>query len=86
MSKNAYANKLMAMKGAVSQAQRQVIIHRCIETVYYSSAIALNEEFSFGPDRIAQFRAKMEKIVNNENGVTLELLGSSLCLPLRVFA
>lgn len=43
--KNAFAAKMMAAKAALSQQQRQEIIHRCLTTVYQASAVALNEQF-----------------------------------------
>lgn len=71
MVKNAYAVKLMAAKGAVSRAERAAIINRCITTVFQASAVALNEQFGFGPERIARFRESMERTIN-EYGVMLD--------------
>ncbi len=64
MAKNAYAAKLMAAKGAVSRAERAAIINRCITTVFQASAVALNEQFGFGAERIARFREEMERTIN----------------------
>ena len=66
MVKNAYAVKLMAAKGAVSRAERAAIT-----TVFQASAVALNEQFGFGPERIARFREGMERTIN-EYGVMLD--------------
>lgn len=61
---NHYAKKLMAAKQAISYVERQNIVHRCIETIFFASAIALNQEFGFGSERIMRFKETMEKVVN----------------------
>lgn len=71
MPKNAYAAKLMAAKGAVSRAERAAIVNRCITTIFQASAVALNEQFGFGPERIARFREGMERTIN-EYGALLD--------------
>ena len=43
MRRNAYAAKMMAAKGAVTQRQKSVLVNRCITTIYQASAIALND-------------------------------------------
>ena len=57
MRRNAYAAKMMAAKGAV--------------TIYQASAIALNDQFGFGRERISRFRDAMEAVIN-EYGVLMD--------------
>ena len=61
---NAYARKLTAAKSAISYAEKQNIIRRCINTIFFASAVALNEQFGFGAERIMRFKEAMEKIVD----------------------
>ena len=60
MRRNAYAAKMMAAKGAVTQRQKSVLVNRCITTIYQASAIALNDQFGFGRERISRFRDAMD--------------------------
>lgn len=62
--KNAYAVKLMQVKAAVSNQERAAIIHRALTTFYMASAVALNQEFGFGKERIERFKQATEDIVN----------------------
>lgn len=71
MSKNAFAGKLIAVKAALTQQQKAALIHRVLTTVYQASAIALNERFGFGAERIARFRDGMESVIQ-EYGVLLD--------------
>lgn len=64
MKPNAYAKKLTAVRSAINQAERQALVHRCITTIFQASAVALNEEFGFGADRLLRFKEAMERIVN----------------------
>ena len=61
--RNAYAAKLMAVKGAVTAHQRAALVHRCLTTAYQASAVALHEVYGFGPDRIERFRDAMEAVI-----------------------
>ena len=63
MGKNQFAAKLMAAKGAVSQAERARIVHHCVATQYQASGIALNRAFGFGRERIEQYRDELEKVM-----------------------
>lgn len=60
---SAYAKKLTAAKAAISHMERQALVHRCITTIFQASAVALNDEFGFGADRITRFKTAMENIV-----------------------
>lgn len=71
MRRNTYAAKMMAAKGAVTQRQKSVLVNRCITTIYQASAIALNDQFGFGRERISRFRDAMEAVIN-EYGVLMD--------------
>ena len=59
MAKNHYAAKLMAQKSRLSNEERGRIVHHCLTTIYQAAAIALNEEYGFGVERIERFRDKL---------------------------
>lgn len=61
--KNAYAAKLQAQRVRLCNEERAALIHRILTTVYQASAVALNEQFGFGADRISRFRDAMERTV-----------------------
>lgn len=60
---NAFARRLVVAKEVVSYNAKQAIVRRCINTIFYAFAIAINEEFGFGAKRIMRLKEKMEKIV-----------------------
>lgn len=61
--KNAYAAKLQAQRVHLRNEERAELIHRILTTVYQASAVALNEQFGFGTDRISRFRDAMEQTI-----------------------
>ena len=61
--KNAYAAKLQAQRVRMRNSERAELIHRILTTVYQASAVALNEQFGFGADRISRFRDAMEQTI-----------------------
>lgn len=61
--KNAYASKITAARAALKAAERSALVHRVLTTVYQASAVALNEQFGFGADRIAKYREAMEAVI-----------------------
>lgn len=61
--KNAYAAKLQAQRVHLRNEERAELIHRILTTVYQASAVALNEQFGFGADRISRFRDAMEQTI-----------------------
>ena len=61
--KNAYAAKLQARRTHLRNEERADLIHRILTTVYQASAVALNEQFGFGSDRISRFREAMEQTI-----------------------
>ena len=69
MRRNAYVGKLIAAKAALTQQQKAALIHRILTTVYQASAIALNEQFGFGAERIARFRDCMEAVIMEYGGL-----------------
>lgn len=62
--KNAYAAKLQAQRVRLRNSERAELIHRILTTVYQASAVALNEEFGFGADRIEEFRETLDKTIS----------------------
>ena len=82
MAKNAYAAKLMATKAAMSLAERRALIDRCITTIYQASAVALNEKFGFGAERIERFRNELEATIEEYgalmNGADVEYADAKL--------
>ena len=69
MRRNAYVGKLIAAKAVLTQQQKAALIHRILTTVYQASAIALNEQFGFGAERIARFRDSMEAVIMEYGGL-----------------
>lgn len=61
--KNAYAAKLQAQRVHLRNEERADLIHRILTTVYQASAVALNEQFGFGAERISRFRDAMEQTI-----------------------
>lgn len=61
--KNAYAAKLQAQRVRLRNSERAELIHRILTTVYQASAVALNEQFGFGAERISRFRDAMEQTI-----------------------
>lgn len=61
--KNAYAAKMMAAKAVMSVSERKALIDRCITTIYQASAVALNEKFGFGAERIGRFRDELNDTI-----------------------
>ena len=61
--RNAYAAKIQAQRVHLRNEERAELIHRILTTVYQASAVALNEQFGFGADRIARFRDAMEQTI-----------------------
>lgn len=62
--KNAYAAKLQAKRVHLRNEERADLIHRILITVYQASAVALNERFGFGADRIEKFRETLDKTIS----------------------
>ena len=61
--KNAYAAKIQAQRAHLRNEEREKLIHRILTTVYQESAVALNEQFGFGADRIEKYRDAMDAII-----------------------
>lgn len=45
------------------EPEKADLIHRVLTTIYQASAVALNEQFGFGSDRISRFRDAMEQTI-----------------------
>ena len=54
-----YAVRMAATKKAISDQERQAILHHCLVTIYQASAVALNEGFGFDTELIERFRDKL---------------------------
>lgn len=65
---NAFARRLVVAKEVVSYNAKQILVRRCINTIFYASAIALNEEFGLGAKRLMRFKDALERVVG-EYGV-----------------
>ena len=61
--KNAYAAKLQAQRVRLQNKERTDLIQQILTTVYQASAVALNEQFGFGADRISRFRDAIERTI-----------------------
>lgn len=61
--KNAYAAKLQAQRVRLRNSERAELIHRILTTVYQASAVALNEQFGFGADRIEKYREALDDTI-----------------------
>lgn len=69
MGRNAYAAKLQAQRVRLKNAERAELVHRVLTTVYQASAVALNEKFGFGAERISRFRDAMEQTIIEYGGL-----------------
>ena len=67
--RNAYAAKLMAAKQILRDEEKTAIIHQCVARMYQASAVALNDEFGFGAERIVRFREKLNAIIEEFGGL-----------------
>ena len=63
MARNALARKMVAAAGRLKEEERKALTRWCLATIYQASAVALNEQFGFGPDRIAKFRETLEATI-----------------------
>lgn len=59
----------MAAKAAMGCQERGALVNRTLTAVYQASAVALNEVYGFGPERIARFRDAMEAVVLEYGGL-----------------
>ena len=65
----AYAQKITMAKAALSLAERQALVHRCVDTMMKASAVALNEQFGFGADRVQKFRESVEAVMEEYGAI-----------------
>lgn len=63
MPRNQYAAKIVAAKAAMKQEERAALVRRCLTTIYQAAAVALNDEFGFGAERIVRFREKLNSTI-----------------------
>ena len=67
--RNAYAVKLLAAKQILRDEEKTAIVHQCVTWMYQTSAVALNDEFGFGEERIVRFRGKLNSIIEEFGGL-----------------
>lgn len=60
-----YAVRMQQARLILANEERAAIVHHCITTIYQAAAIALNEQFGFGQERVERFRDAL-------NGVMLD--------------
>lgn len=56
-----YAVRVQHAKYVLEEEERKALVHHCLVTIYQSAAVALNEEFGFGKDRVERFRDKLNE-------------------------
>lgn len=56
-----YAVRMQQAKYVLADEERKALVHHCITMIYQASAVALNEEFGFGAERVERFRDKLNK-------------------------
>lgn len=54
-----YSMRLQQQKRMLTDREQKAIVHHCLTTIYQASAVALNEEFGFGKERIEKYRDKL---------------------------
>jgi len=67
--KNDYARKLQRQRIVMKDEERLALIRRTLTTVYYATAITLNDSFGFGAERIQRFREKLDETINDYGGL-----------------
>lgn len=55
------AVRMQMGKRMLTDQEQKAIVHHCLTTIYQASAVALNEEFGFGSERIVRFRDKLNE-------------------------
>lgn len=56
-----YAVRIQQGKRLLEDTERKAIVHHCLTTIYQAAAVALNEEFGFGSERVERFRDKLNE-------------------------
>lgn len=56
-----YAVRVQKAKSIIADEERKALVHHCITTIYQASAVALNDEFGFGSERIERYRDKLNE-------------------------
>lgn len=68
---SAFAKKITVARAVVTREERRAIVNRCIDTLYMSAVVALNEEFGFGRERAIRFLEEFQRVVE-EYGVLID--------------
>lgn len=56
-----YAVRMQHAKYVLADEERKALVHHCITMIYQASAVALNEEFGFGAERVERFRDRLNE-------------------------
>lgn len=56
-----YSARMKQAKNILADEERKALVHHCITMIYQASAVALNEEFGFGSERVERFRDKLNE-------------------------
>lgn len=56
-----YAVRMQHAKHVIAEEERKAIVHHCLTTIYQAAAVALNDEFGFGAERVERFREKLNE-------------------------
>lgn len=56
-----YAVRMKHARSVIADEERKALVHHCLTTIYRAAAVALNEEFQFGKERVERFRDKLNE-------------------------
>ena len=56
-----YAVRMQHARSVIADEERKALVHHCLTTIYQASAVALNDEFGFGAERVERFRDKLNE-------------------------
>lgn len=58
-----YAQRIKQQRMIMANEERRAVVHHCLTTIYQAAAVALNEEFGFGKERVEKFRDKLNDVM-----------------------
>lgn len=58
-----YAVRMQQARRVLANEERAAIVHHCLTTIYQAAAVALNEQFGFGPERVERFRDTLNAVM-----------------------
>ena len=56
-----YAVRMQHARSIIADEERKALVHYCLTTIYQAAAVALNDEFGFGAERVERFRDKLNE-------------------------